>query len=90
MNDQRSLKDQLDDLEKLAVKNGMYDAHDWLIQKRAQLLTNTRDEKLEEIARGVLDVPTLTLSNPFTVARVEVCNLKQALQLAYQAGQDSK
>lgn len=50
----------------------------------------TRDETLEVIARDMLDVPTLTLTNPFTEARVKLVDLKQALQLAYKAGQDSK
>jgi len=32
MNDQRSLKDQLDDLAKLAVDHKLYDAHDWILK----------------------------------------------------------
>lgn len=36
MPDQRSLEDQLDDLEKLAVKAGLYDAHDWVKTKRGK------------------------------------------------------
>lgn len=52
--------------------------------------TSNRDEILEKIAKELLDVPSLTIRNPFTIARVEVVNLKQALQLAYEAGQDSK
>jgi len=34
MNDQRSLKDQLDSLDKLAAKHGLYDAQDWLRRAR--------------------------------------------------------
>lgn len=59
------------------------------ISKGKPMSDKGRDEKLEEIAQGVLDVPSLTYSNPFTMARVEVVNLKQALQLAYKYGQDS-
>jgi hypothetical protein len=47
----------------------------------------TRDQKLEEIAKGVLNIP---LSNSLTVVRCPLVDLKQALQLAYKAGQDSK
>lgn len=50
----------------------------------------SRNSALEKIAQELLDVPTLTLSNPFTEARVKLVDLKQALQLAYKAGQDSK
>jgi hypothetical protein len=38
MNDQRALADQLDDLERLAVKEGMYDAHDWMRTARGRVL----------------------------------------------------
>jgi len=34
MNDQRSVNDQLDDLEKAAVEKGLYDAHDWVRARR--------------------------------------------------------
>lgn len=34
MNDQRSLTDQLNDLEKLAAKHGLYDAQDWVKNAR--------------------------------------------------------
>lgn len=30
MNSQKSLKDQLDELDQLAAKHGLYDAQDWL------------------------------------------------------------
>jgi hypothetical protein len=36
MNDQRALEDQLDELEHLAAKNGLYDAQDWLRTARAR------------------------------------------------------
>ncbi len=32
---QASLTDQLNELEKLAIENGLYDAHDWIINHRA-------------------------------------------------------
>lgn len=32
MNDQRSVKEQLDDLIRLAHKDGLYDASDWIIR----------------------------------------------------------
>lgn len=44
MNDQRSLRDQLDTLDQLAAKNGLYDAQDWLRatrQAQADLATPT-------------------------------------------------
>lgn len=49
----------------------------------------TRDQKLEEIARGCLCFQTLTLDESMAEIRVRVVDLKQALQLAYLAGQDS-
>lgn len=36
MNSQASLSDQLNELEVLAVKNGLYDAHDWIRRVREQ------------------------------------------------------
>lgn len=33
MNSQASLRDQLEELSKLAVANGLYDAHDWLLSQ---------------------------------------------------------
>jgi hypothetical protein len=50
----------------------------------------TRDQKLEEIARGCLCLQTLTLDESDAEIRMRVVDLKQALQLAYKAGQDSK
>lgn len=50
----------------------------------------TRDQKLEEIARGCLCLRTLTLDESDAEIRMRVVDLKQALQLAYKAGQDSK
>lgn len=51
--DQRSLKDQLDTLEKLAVENGLYDAHDWLLARRG-------DVREASEARDRHDVPRTT------------------------------
>lgn len=51
MNDQRSLKDQLDDLEKMARKAGLYDAHDWLIRVRREEQERIAELRLQ-IQRG--------------------------------------
>lgn len=45
MPSQKSLEDQLDDLEALAAKNGLYDAQDWLRQ--------VRESRAKERAEGL-------------------------------------
>ncbi len=51
-----------------------------------------RDSKLEEIAKGCLGISTLNTRNSdrLDFHEIAVWNLKQALQLAYTAGRDSK
>lgn len=58
MNDQRSLTDQLNDLERLAVKAGMYDAHDWILMHRAKTvkvvcMCGATDPATEDIGDGL-------------------------------------
>ena len=63
----------------------------YLCNEYANLVNKpTRDQKLEEIARGCLCFQTLTLDGSDATLSVKVVDLKQALQLAYKAGQDSK
>jgi len=46
MPDQRSLKEQLDSLERLAIQHGMYDAHDWIRRARSQNQTQPLTDTL--------------------------------------------
>lgn len=49
-----------------------------------------RDKKLEDIAKGCLDIHSLSPDTLSTKALVKVCDIKQALQLAYKAGKEEK
>lgn len=49
-----------------------------------------RDEKINEILRGIFDVEDTELKEDFVSTTVMLVDLKQALQLAYKAGQEAK
>lgn len=41
---QASLADQLNELEKLAIENGLYDAHDWIVNRRTIAMLKRQGE----------------------------------------------
>jgi hypothetical protein len=53
--------------------------------------TTKRDQRLEAIAKTMLDIPTLETrkSDSLDFHEVSVCCLKEALEAAYQAGQEA-
>ncbi len=60
MNDQRSLQDQLDDLDKLAAKHGLYDAQDWLRTTRktqAKPVGTTPERSLTAFLEEIASMP---------------------------------